>query len=91
MFYNKSGYNLFKSLTWQIKHVYWTYLVIFPRVLIAIINSNSSAANADIEADFEVSWLEWHARAVLLDHQLSLEEGALRGSGIDHLWLSDHN
>ena len=91
MFCKTSGYNLFKCLKCEIKGCASTYFVIFSGVLIAIINPNGSAANADIEAHLEVGWLEWHAGAILLDHKLSLEEGALWGSRVHHLGLSDHD
>ena len=69
----------------------YTYLEEFSCVLITIIYSNGSATNADIEADSEVSGLEWHLGAVLFENHLSLEEGALRGSAVYHLWLGDHH
>lgn len=68
-----------------------TYCIIFSGVLIAIVNSNSSSTDANVEADLEVSWLEWHSRAVLLDHELSLQEGSLWSSRVDLLWLGDHD
>jgi hypothetical protein len=69
----------------------FTYLEIFSGVLIAIINSNCSTANSNIEADIEISWFERHAGAILLDNQLSIEEMPLGSSRVDHLWLGDHH
>ena len=68
-----------------------TYHEIFSGVLITIINSNCSTAYSNVETDFEISWLEWHAGAILLDDQLSVEEVSLRSSRVDHLGLGDHN
>jgi len=68
-----------------------TYIEIFSGILIAIINSNSSAADSNVEADSEISWIEWHAGAILLDHKLSIEEMSLGSSRVYHLWLGDHH
>lgn len=66
-----------------------TYLEEFPGVLVAVINSNGPAANAEIQADSEVSWLKWHVGTVLLQHHLAVQECALHGTTVDLLWL-DH-
>jgi hypothetical protein len=44
-----------------------TYMIIFSRILIAIINSNCSTTDSNVEADIEIRWFERHAGAVLLD------------------------
>ncbi len=68
-----------------------TYLEIFSRILIAIINSNCSTTDSDVEADSEISWFERHAGTILLDDQLSIEEMPLGCSRVDHLWLGYHD
>lgn len=59
--------------------------------MIAVVNSNGSSADADIEANSEFIWAQRQSRAVLLEDDLSLEESTLRSSTVDLLWLSDHN
>lgn len=54
-----------------------TYVEIFSGVLITVVDSNGPAADAHVEADAEVSWLERHAGSVLLDDHLSVQELAL--------------
>lgn len=49
-----------------------TYLEEFPGVLVAVINSNGPTANAEVQADPEVSWLKWHVGTVLLQHHLAV-------------------
>lgn len=68
-----------------------TYSKELSSVLIAVINSNWSAANANIETNFEVKWLKWHVWSVLLNNYLSLEECTLWGSWVDLFWLSDQD
>ena len=66
-----------------------TYLEEFSCVFVAIVDPYGSTTNTDIEADSEVSWLERHLRAVLLQDHLAVEEGALHRACIHLLWL-DH-
>lgn len=61
----------------------------FTRVLVAVVDPDGPTANANIEADSEVSWLERHLRSVLLQHHLTVEEGALHRACIHLFWL-DH-
>lgn len=68
-----------------------TYSKEFSSVFITVINSNGSAADANVEAYSEISWLKWHTGAILLDDKLSFEESTLWSSTVDHLWLSNHN
>ena len=68
-----------------------TYGEEFSSILIAVINSNGSTADSNVEAYSEISWFEWHTGAILFDHELSLEESTLWSSTINHLGLSDHN
>jgi len=68
-----------------------TYIEELSGILVAVVDSNGSSADAHIEADSEVSWLEWHLASVLLDDHLSLEESTLGRAGVDHLGLGDHD
>ena len=60
-------------------------------VLVSVVDTNRSAAESDVKADSEVIWLEGHVGAVLLEDHLSLEEGTLHCSTVDHLGLDDQN
>ena len=59
-------------------------------VLISIINADSSAEDANIKTDAEISWQERSARAILFEDHLSFQEDALRSAGVDFLWFVDH-
>jgi len=63
----------------------------FSGIFIAVINSNRSTTDSNVEANGKVLWLEWHLGSVLLEDHLPLEESALWCSTVDHLWLSDHD
>lgn len=63
----------------------------FSGILITVINSNGSTADANVEAYSEISWLKRHTGAILFDHKLSFEESTLWSSTVDHLGLSNHN
>lgn len=81
----------FKGLNKTLKNGQNTYGKELSGVLIAVIDSNGSATDADVETDFEVEGLKWHVWAVLLNDYLSLEEGTLWGSRVDLLWLGDQD
>ena len=68
-----------------------TYSEELSGVLIAIVHSNGSSTNADVEANSEVIRAQRQSGAVLLEDDLSLEESALWSSTVDLLGLSDHN
>ena len=68
-----------------------TYCEEFSGVLVSIVDTDRSAAKSDVEANSEVSGLEWHVRAVLLQDHLSGKEWTLHGSTVHDLWLSDQN
>lgn len=60
-------------------------------VLVSVIDSNRATTDANVEADVEVSGLEGHLRAVLLEHHLSLKEGTLRSASVDDLRFNNLN
>lgn len=62
-----------------------TYIEEFASVLVTIGDADGPAADANVEADSEVGWLEWHLGSVLLEYHLSLEECALRSAAVDLL------
>ena len=65
-----------------------TYFEEFTSILIAVVDPDRPAANTEIKTDSEVSWLEWHLSAILLQDHLAVKEGALHGACIDLLWLN---
>lgn len=68
-----------------------TYNVKVTGKLVAIVNSELAAVDADVKANAKVLGIEWPVGTVLLEGHLTLEEGALRSAAVDLLWLSDHN
>ena len=68
-----------------------TYFKEFSGILIAVVNSNCSSADSNIESNSKVFWLEWHIRAILLDYHLSIKESTLWCSRIDLLWFCDED
>lgn len=60
-------------------------------VLISVINSNTSAIDANVETDTEILGHERLLGSIWLEHHLSLQEGTLRSTRVDLLGLSDHN
>jgi len=63
----------------------------FSGIDISVIDSNSSSADSDIKSYSEVSWLEWHFGAVLLQNHLSAKECSLWSSTVGHFWFSNKN
>ena len=57
-----------------------TYVEESARVFVAVGDADCSTEDADVLADAEVRRHEWAARAVLLEHHLSVQEGALGGA-----------
>ena len=51
---------IFKGLNKTLKNGQNTYGKELSGVLIAVIDSNGSATDADVETDFEVEGLKWH-------------------------------
>ena len=68
-----------------------TYCKEFSGILITVVNSNSSAADSNIESNSEIFWLEWHIRTILLDDHLSFKESTLRCTRIDLLWFCNED
>jgi len=68
-----------------------TYMEELPSVVIAVIESDLSAEDADINANSEVVWHKGRLGAVLLENHLAFEESSLRGSRVDYLWLCNHD
>lgn len=60
-------------------------------VLIAVIDTNAAAKNANIEANSEITWKHGKSRTVLLEDHLSLQENTLRGATVDLLGLTNHD
>lgn len=60
-------------------------------VVICVVDAHNPAEDGDVEADTEVLGQEGGLRAVWLHNHLALEEGTLRGSRVDHLWLGYHH
>ena len=66
-----------------------TYVVEFASVVITVVDAHLTAKDASVAADREVVW---HERAAVgLQHDLTLEEGALGRARVDLLGLSDHD
>jgi hypothetical protein len=68
-----------------------TYIKEFSGVCVAIVNPDRSTTNSNIQSDSEITGLEWHLGAVLLNNDVSLEESTLRSSTVDHLGFSNHD
>ena len=68
-----------------------TYLKVFTRILIAIVNSNCTSTDSNVKSDSEIRWFEWHLRSILLDDHLSLKESTLWCTRIYLFWFCDQN
>lgn len=68
-----------------------TYNVEVTGKLVAIVNPELAAVDADVKANAEVIGTEGSVGTVLLKGHLTLEEGALRSAAVDLLGLSDHD
>lgn len=60
-------------------------------VPITIINADGSSADSEIEANSEVSGLEWHLASVLLEHHLSFQEWSLHSTTVHFFWFGNDN
>jgi hypothetical protein len=68
-----------------------TYSEELTSVLVSIVYSDTSAVDAHIETDSEVSWEEWLSRTILFQNHLSLQENTLWGATVGLFWLVDHD
>ena len=66
-----------------------TYLKELTGVIITVVYSNGPATNTKIKSNPKISRFKRHIRAVLFEHHLSVQEGALHGATVDLLGL-DH-
>lgn len=66
-----------------------TYLIELASVVIGVVDADLAAKDAGIAADREVVWHE--GATVGLQHDLALEEGALRCTRVHLLGLGDHD
>jgi len=57
--------------------------------LVTVSDANGTAEHSDVETDTEVLGHE-RSHAISLENHLTVEEGSLGDSGIDHLRFSDH-
>jgi hypothetical protein len=69
----------------------FTYFKELSCVIVAVVDTDAATKDADIEANSEISWKHWEARAVLLKDHLSLKENTLWSTAVYLLWLTDHN
>ena len=67
------------------------YLEELASVLVAVVDPDGAAEEADVCADAEIIREHGQASAVLLEDHLSLEEDALRGAAVGLLGLADHD
>ena len=67
------------------------YLEELSGVLIAVIDADATAENANVKANSEVTRKHGKARAVLLQDHLSLKEDTLRSATVDLSGLTDHD
>ena len=70
--------------------VCYTYFKEFSGVFIAVVDTDATSKDADIEANSEITWKHREARTVLLKDHLSLEENTLRSATVDLLGLTNH-
>ena len=66
-----------------------TYLVELPRVVVAVVNADLASVDARVTADAEV--VRHERIAVGLQHNVSLQESALRRSRVNLLGLGHHD
>ena len=68
-----------------------TYLEEFASVLVAVIDADGAAEDANVKANAEVRWKHRKAGAVLLQDHLALEEHSLRSATVGLARLADHD
>jgi hypothetical protein len=59
--------------------------------LIAIVDSDASSKDANIETNSEISWEHGSTRSILLEDHLALEEDALRSTAVNLAGLANHD
>ena len=68
-----------------------TYIIELSCIVIAVVDTDLSSVNSNINSDTKIGWHERTLRAVLLEDHLSLKECSLWGTRVSDLRFSEHN
>ena len=68
-----------------------TYIIELSCIVIAVVDTDLSSVNSNINSDTEIGWHERTLRAVLLEDHLSLKECSLWGTRVSDLRFSEHD